>query len=56
MDTTLAKCQRYYQLSHTNGQGYVNGYHEVLGFRPVIRHSIYNTGNSRSFSAIGISH
>ena len=29
---TLAKCQRYYQLSHTNGQGYVNGYQHV-GFQ-----------------------
>ena len=27
--TTLFKCQRYYQLSHANGQGYVNGYQHV---------------------------
>ena len=30
--TTLAKCQRYYQLSHTNAQGYVNGQQHV-GFQ-----------------------
>ena len=29
---TLAKCQRYYQLSHTNNQGYVNGFQHV-GFQ-----------------------
>ena len=33
---TLTKCQRYYQLSHTNGQGYVNGYQHV-GFRGTYR-------------------
>jgi hypothetical protein len=26
---TLSKCQRYYQLSHANGQGYVNGTQHV---------------------------
>ena len=36
ISTTLAKCQRYYQLSHTNGQGYVNGQQHV-GFRGTYR-------------------
>jgi len=31
-ETTLRKCQRYYQLSHTNAQGYVNGQQHV-GFQ-----------------------
>lgn len=33
---TLTKCQRYYQLSHTNGQGYVNGQQHV-GIRGTYR-------------------
>ena len=33
---TLSKCQRYYQLSHTNNQGYVNGQQHV-GFRGTYR-------------------
>ena len=33
---TLSKCQRYYQLSHANGQGYVNGSQHV-GFHGTYR-------------------
>ena len=34
--TTLTKCQRYYQLSHANGQGYVSG-NQHVGIRGTYR-------------------